>query len=62
VDINQDGLISLDELQAAQARILERRKAAELALDPPKSTELETINTGKRKSRQVVNSSNKSSL
>lgn len=62
VDINQDGLVSLDELQTAQARILERRKAAELALDPTKSTELEVVNTGKRKSKQVVNSSNKSSL
>ncbi|MES2013345.1 MAG: EF-hand domain-containing protein [Pseudomonadota bacterium] len=61
VDTNQDDLISLDELQAAQARILERRKAAELALEAQKLQEAEAA-TGKRKNKQVVNNAVKSAL
>jgi len=61
VDTNQDDLISLEELQAAQARILERRKAAELALEAQKLQEAEAA-TGKRKNKQVVNNAVKSAL
>lgn len=54
VDTNQDGLISLEELQAAQARILERRKAAEAALEAQKNQETETTTTAsvKRKNNK----------
>ena len=40
VDANQDNLISLGELVEAQARILERRKAADLALEQQKQQKL----------------------
>jgi hypothetical protein len=49
VDINQDGLISLDELQVAQARISERRKAAELAIEAKKLQEVDVTTSSKRK-------------
>ena len=36
VDTNEDGVITIDELEEAQARILERRKAAEQASEAKK--------------------------
>jgi len=36
VDSNEDGTITIDELEEAQARILERRKAAEMAIEEKK--------------------------
>ncbi len=36
VDTNEDGAITIDELEEAQARILERRKAAEMAIEEKK--------------------------
>lgn len=43
VDENQDGLISLDELESAQMRIEERRRAAEASLELQKSLESDTF-------------------
>ncbi len=66
VDSNQDNLISLGELVEAQARIMERRKAGELALEQQKlqkqqqETELSVI--AKPKSKQANNGSKKKSL
>jgi hypothetical protein len=56
VDINQDNVISLDELEEAQARILERRKTAEAAFEAQKlkAAEEATI-ASKTKSKQTVN-------
>jgi len=59
VDINQDNLISLTELEDAQARILERRKAAEAALEAERLQKLQESTEAavpvKRKSKQAVN-------
>ena len=49
VDTNQDGVISLDELEEAQARTLERRKSAEAALDEKKQQDADANTTNKRK-------------
>lgn len=68
VDINQDNLISLSELVEAQARILERRKAAETVLDQQKQQkQLETetaagVAAGKPKAKQANNATKKKSL
>jgi Ca2+-binding EF-hand superfamily protein len=62
VDFNQDGLISLDELQQAQARILERRKMAEVNLDAQNTQDMEPPVVVKRKTKQVVNNPNKPAL
>lgn len=67
VDINQDNLISLGELVEAQARILERRKAAELALEQQKlqkqpEPEAGAAISAKPKAKQANNSSKKKSL
>lgn len=67
VDTNQDNLISLGELVEAQARIHERRKAADLALEQQKQqkqleAEAATSNTSKPKGTQANNSSKKKSL
>ncbi|OIQ95345.1 EF hand [mine drainage metagenome] len=62
VDLNQDNLISLDELQAAQARILERRRAAELALEAKKLQEADFASAGKHKTKQVLNNVAKPAL
>jgi hypothetical protein len=59
VDINQDGVISLEELEEAQARTLERRKAAEAALESQKIQASETSIATKPKSKQAVNNSKK---
>ncbi len=54
VDTNQDGVISLDELEDAQTRILERRKAAEAALEAQKLQEIEAVAAAKRKTKQAA--------
>jgi len=62
VDTNQDNVISLDELEEAQVHILERRKAAEVALETKKMQEAEVLLAGKRKSKQAADSIRKRSL
>jgi hypothetical protein len=68
VDTNQDNLISLSELVEAQARILERRKAAEAALEQQKQQkQLEAEAAAapavaKPKSKQANSGSKKKSL
>ena len=62
VDENQDGLISLEELEVAQMRILERRRAAELSLELQKSLEIDSAIVNKRKSKQAANGARKPSL
>ena len=62
VDSNQDEVITLDELQAAQSRILEHRKAEEAMLEAQRQQEADTIATAKRKSKQAVNNNHRSSL
>ena len=66
VDTNQDNLISLGELVEAQARILERRRAAELTLEQQKQQKLIDAETAlaasKPKNKQATNSSKKKSL
>jgi len=66
VDTNQDNLISLGELVEAQARILERRRAAEAVLEQEKQQkqmEAEAVATAaKPKNKQAINSSKKKSL
>lgn len=62
VDTNQDELITLDELEAAQARIVERRKAAEAALEAQKAAEADAVAAAKRKSNQAANPARKRSL
>ena len=63
VDKNQDHVISLDELVDAQARIIERRKAAEAAIEAQKlqaTTEANTEN--KSKAKQTANNAKKRAL
>jgi Ca2+-binding EF-hand superfamily protein len=64
VDTNQDNLISLGELIEAQARIVDRRKAAEAMMELEKQQKsLETDSTNaKPKNKQAVNGSKKKSL
>lgn len=69
VDINQDGLISLDELEEAQAKILERRKVAEDAIEAEKvqaaeaaANAAEVTPTSKPKGKQTANNLKKRSL
>lgn len=66
VDTNQDNLISLGELVEAQARILERRRAAELTLEQQKQQKLleaeAALAASKPKNKQATNSSKKKSL
>jgi hypothetical protein len=57
VDTNQDEMITLDELEEAQARIQERRRAAEAAIEAQKLQEAETATTTKRKNKQASNTS-----
>ncbi len=55
VDANQDNVISLDELEDAQLRILERRKSAEIAVEIKKQQDADAVNASKRKqSAEVV--------
>lgn len=65
VDTNQDGVISLNELVEAQARILERRRAAEAAIQlekQRKAIEAEALEEAKAKNKQATNSSKKKAL
>ena len=65
VDTNQDNLISLGELVEAQARIIERRKAADTVLEQQKQQkliEVEAASVTKPKSKQANNNSKKKSL
>ncbi len=65
VDTNQDGVISLNELVEAQARILERRRAAEAAIQlekQRKAIETEALEEAKAKNKQATNSSKKKAL
>lgn len=67
VDTNQDNLISLGELVEAQARIMERRKAADFAFEQSKQQKLLDAEPGasasnKAKPKQANNSSKKKSL
>jgi hypothetical protein len=62
VDTNQDEMITLDELEEAQARIQERRKAAEAVLEAQKQQEAEIAAATKRKNKQANNSPRKRAL
>ena len=66
VDTNQDNLISLSELVEAQARILERRRAAEASLEQQKQQKLleaeAALAASKPKNKQATNSTKKKSL
>ncbi len=65
VDTNQDGLISLDELLDAQARMLERRKISETLLEPekqPKLFDAETLPVDKRKNKQTTDNTKKRAI
>jgi Ca2+-binding EF-hand superfamily protein len=65
VDSNQDKVISLDELADAQARILERRRAAEAAIEAQKlqaASDAADEAKAKNKSKQSANSNKKRAL
>ena len=63
VDTNQDHVISLDELVDAQAKILERRKAAEAAIEAQKlQAATENSSESKPKNKQTANSAKKRAL
>lgn len=62
VDTNQDNVISLEELENAQVRILERRKTAEIALEIKKQQDIDTNNASKRKSKQASENTRKRAL
>ncbi len=49
VDANQDNVISLEELEDAQLRILERRKSAEIAVEIKKQQDADAVSASKRK-------------
>jgi hypothetical protein len=54
VDANQDNVISLDELEDAQLRILERRKSAEIAVEIKKQQDADAVTASKRKQAAEV--------
>jgi hypothetical protein len=62
VDTNQDGVITLDELVAAQSRSLEHRRESEALLEAQKLQEADIEATNKRKNKQAGNSPRKSAL
>lgn len=62
VDTNGDGLISLDELEAAQARILERERAIEAKMEADKARQQEQPVAVKRKNKQADNANSKRDL
>jgi Ca2+-binding EF-hand superfamily protein len=65
VDTNQDKVISLDELADAQARILERRRAAEAAIEAQKlqaASDAADEAKSKNKPKQSANSNKKRAL
>jgi Ca2+-binding EF-hand superfamily protein len=51
VDIDEDGLITLDELELAQAKQIERQKAVEAKMEAQKILEAEAAIKGKSKSK-----------
>lgn len=59
VDTNQDNVISLDELEEAQARILDRRKTAETAVEAKKLQDADAGAVVKRKSKQTAENTRK---
>ncbi|MES1989023.1 MAG: EF-hand domain-containing protein [Pseudomonadota bacterium] len=59
VDTNQDGVISLEELQDAQSRAAERRSAAEAAIEAQKLQAIDASAATKSKSKQASNNSKK---
>jgi len=60
VDTNQDNVISLEELEEAQTRIMERRKAAEAALEAQKTqVTSDTSSVAKPKNKQTANNTKK---
>lgn len=62
VDTNQDEVITLDELQSAQSRLLDHRKAEEALLEAQRLQDADLAPLTKRKSKQAVNNSHKSAL
>lgn len=62
VDTNQDEVITLDELQSAQSRFLEHRKAEEALLEAQRLQDVDAAALAKRKSKQAINNNHKSSL
>lgn len=62
VDTNQDGIITLDEMQAVQLRIVERRKASETAIEAKKQEDTEAFANIKRKNKQASTVSRKNAL
>jgi len=62
VDTNQDGIITLDELVAAQSRSLEHKKASEALIEAQKLQDAEAEAANKRKNKQAVNNPRKSAL
>ncbi len=65
VDTNQDGVISLSELVETQAKILERRRAAEAAIQlekERKAIEADAIEEARAKNKQAINAPKKKSL
>lgn len=62
VDTNQDGVITLDELVAAQSRRLEHIKASEALVEAQKLQDAETEAATKRKSKQAVNGPRKNAI
>jgi uncharacterized membrane protein len=60
VDVNQDNVISLEELEQAQTRILERRRAAEAVLETEKlQATAESSDSAKLKNKQTANNTKK---
>lgn len=62
VDLNQDNVISLDELEEAQARIIERRKAAEATLEVQKLEAAESAIASRPKNKQTATNVKKRAL
>jgi hypothetical protein len=62
VDTNQDGVVTLDELESAQARSLEHIRASEALREAQKLQDTNTETVNKRKSNQAVNGSRKNAL
>ncbi len=62
VDTNQDEVITIDELEEAQSRIIERRRAAEMAMQAKKLQAAVDAVAGKEKEKQTVLTTKKSRL
>ena len=63
VDIDEDGVITLEELELAQAKSIERQKAAEAKMEAQKiqEAEVEIKNKGKLKGNKQASNSHKKS-